>query len=210
MVVAVTACAMEVPSEPPAVSGAPAAPRAATPRPTADASAAADDAVFGRWRRTPAHPTAEMTTATEAACRSLKPVGTLPMVVVDARGEGEVNAVFADARAAVVCHAALSAADVVETVDARPVAGYPASPPGARKLGVHDLRVIDSTTGARSVLVGQVGEEVARVAAQFDDATWSNASMAGGWYAMWWPGRDKALTVAAVNTRSEALDGFSP
>jgi hypothetical protein len=129
--------------------------------------------------------------------------------VLDARGEGEITVVFADQKAAAVCHAKV-AEDGSATADARQVRGYPDPAPAAQELGVHDLETIEATTGSRTVLVGQVGADVARVAAQFDDATWSNATMAGGWYAMWWPGGNPVLTVAAVNRRSEAVDGFAP
>jgi len=203
----VAACAIPSPSVAP--GGTTTADGAATPRPSPDATSAAEDAVFGRWRRTPAHPTADMTVAAETACRDQPPVGDLPLVVTDARGDGELTLVFASAKAAAVCHATLARSGAA-TADARKVTRYPAPAPASEKLGIHDLEVIDSTTGARSVLVGQVAEDVARVSAQFQDATWSHASMADGWYAMWWPGRDPALTVAAVNRRSIAVDGFAP
>jgi hypothetical protein len=180
-----------------------------SPRPTTDPDAAANDAVFGRWRRTPAHPTGQVVDAAETACRGQDAVGDLPLLVVDARGEGEATLVFADPKAAAVCHATLAAGGAT-TADARPVAGYPDTAPASRKLGAHDLEIVESKGGARTVLVGRVGPDVSRVAAQFEDATWSNASLADGWYAMWWPGREPALTVAAVDTRSEAVDGFSP
>jgi hypothetical protein len=185
------------------------APGVATPAATPDLTAVALDAVFGTWRRTPARPSAELTGAAEDACRTEDAVGELPLVVVDARGEGELTLVFASPKAAAVCHAALSQAGEA-TADARPVAGYPDTPPDSEKLGLHDLEIVESGVGARTVLVGEVGPDVARVAAQFDDATWSNSTMGGGWYAIWWPGREPALTVAAVNRRSEAVDGFVP
>jgi hypothetical protein len=202
--------ATETAPPPPESAGPTDAAGAATPAVrTPDLTAVAEDAVFGRWRRAPAHPTPAIAQAAESACRAEAAVGALPLVVLDARGEGEVTVVFADAKAASLCHARV-AKDGTATADARPVAGYPDAAPASQRLGVHDLEIVDSSSGARTVLVGQVGPDVARVAAQFDDATWSNASMAQGWYAMWWPGREPALTVAAVNNRSEAVDGFAP
>ena len=208
---AIAACTIATPTTPhgPGPTTAPDQPGVATPLPTPDVTAVAEDAVFGQWRRAPAHPTPAITQAAESACREQAAVGALPLVVLDARGEGEVTVVFADPNAAAVCHAKV-VQDGSATADARKVNGYPDPAPASQKLGVHDLEIIDATSGARTVLVGQVGPDVARVAAQFDDATWSNATMAGGWYAMWWPGREPALTVAAVNSRSEAVDGFAP
>jgi hypothetical protein len=206
---ALAGCSMQVPTTEPANGARSQQPGPASPNSTADATSAALDAVFGRWRRTPAHATPDMTAAAESACRDDAAVRDLPLIVVDARGEGEVTLVFAGATQAAVCHAALTRGRAA-TADARGIQADTAAPPASKKLGAHDLEIVDSTVGARSVLVGRVGPDVARVSAQFDDATWSNASMAGGWYAMWWPGRDPALTVAAVDGRSEAVDGFAP
>jgi hypothetical protein len=36
---------------------------------------------------------------------------------------------------------------------------------------------------------GQVGPDVARVAVTLDDGTWVQASVGGGWYLAWWPGK---------------------
>lgn len=203
------ACTFAAPQPTADAGGATSAPGVASLVPTPGATAVAQDAVFGPWRRAAAHPTPAIAQAAEAACRDQASVGALPLVVLDARGEGEVTVVFADAKAAAVCHAKVDE-DGSATADARKVRGYPDPAPASQKLGVHDLETIDATTGSRTVLVGQVGPDVARVAAQFDDATWSNATMAGGWYAMWWPGGNRVLTLAAVNNRSEAVDGFTP
>lgn len=209
MAVALAGCAIPAPTAAPDQGEASRDPGAATPIPTPDVTDVALDALFGNWRRAPAHPTPEMAQAAEAACREQGAVAALPLVVLDARGQGEVTLVFAGPKAAAVCHATI-ARDGTATADARPIAGGVSATPASGKLGGHDIEIIDSGSGARTVLVGRVGPDVARVAAQFQDATWSNASMAGGWYAMWWPGRDPALTVAAVDSRSEALDGFTP
>src|SRR5262245_21568636 len=106
-----------------------------SPRPTTDPVAAANDAVFGRWRRDPAHPTPQVTQAAEQACRGEDAVGTLPLVILDARGEGQATLIFADLKAAAVCHATLTR-DGTATADARPVAGYPDTAPASQKLGV--------------------------------------------------------------------------
>ncbi len=77
-------------------------------------------------------------------------------------------------------------------------------------LGIHDLEVLQSSSGARTVVVGQVGDAVHSVGVNFDDATWSTAAMAGGWYATWWPGTAKALGVAASDLRSVVMDSYAP
>jgi DNA-directed RNA polymerase specialized sigma24 family protein len=43
--------------------------------------------------------------------------------------------------------------------------------------------------GAIGSTSGQVGPDVARVAVTLDDGTWVQASVGGGWYLAWWPGK---------------------
>ena len=83
----------------------------------------------------------------------------------------------------------------------RPVDGAEgAEPPAERTLGIHDIELVDESTNPRWVAVGMVGDGVNTVEVNFDDATWSKASMANGWYATWWSGSAEALGVAAVDT----------
>jgi hypothetical protein len=198
-------CTFAAPTAAPGDNATPTSPGAASASPATTAL----DPVFAGWRRAPVHPSPQLVEAASAACRDQPAVGSKPLVVSDARGEGLLTLVFADADHAAVCHATVTESGIA-TADARALTGAASPAPGATKLGIHDLELVESSAGARNVLVGRVGSDVARVAAQFDDATWSNASMAGGWYAIWWPGGQPVLTVAAVDSRSGALDAFAP
>src|SRR5262245_45220185 len=130
-----------------------------SPPPTPDVEALSNAAVFGKWRRQAAYPTTTVQATAEAACRKEEPVGELPRVVLDARGEGEVTIVFADAKRAVECRATLTDPTTATAV-ARKIAGYPGDEaPGPEKLGIHDLEVVTNTTGSRGVLVGRVGPD---------------------------------------------------
>ena len=60
------------------------------------------------------------------------------------------------------------------------------------------------------MVFGRVGDKVHDVGASFDDWTWGKASMANGWYAIWWPGAQPALTIAASDSRSIAIDSYTP
>jgi hypothetical protein len=186
------------------------APIHATPLPTPDVNAIANDAVFGKWRRAPAYPTPKVRATAEAACREQDEVGDLPLKVLDARGEGEVTLVFADARTAVVCFATAKD-ETSATATARPVAGYPETKAlDPEKLGIHDEEIVDAGARSRFIVVGRVGDKVHDVGASFDDWTWGKASMADGWYAIWWPGSQPALTIAASDSRSIAIDSYTP
>jgi hypothetical protein len=179
----------------------------ATPRPTVDATAVAVSAALGPWRRVPIVPAPGMARTAEDACRALDGVGTLPLRLTDARGEGLLTLVFADEATTMVCEAAITDTGSA-TADAREVdglAGADATADG--HLGPHDLERQETGSGARIVLVGRVAD-VPEIGISFDDATWGKATLADGWYAAWWPQAAAALTVASVDRRSVVIDSF--
>ncbi len=187
------------------------APDIATPAATPDPAVVADAAAMGAWRRGPVVPSPALTAAAENACRAQDGVGTLPLAVLDARGEGRMVIVFADTDAAMLCHVGVTE-DGTATADARPVAGFEgAEAPGPGKLGLRDVEVVEGTSGAWTVVVGRVDEAANTVEVSFDaDAAWSKTSMADGWYAIWWPGADRALAVASVDRRNTVIDSYAP
>ena len=181
-------------------------PATGTPAPTAVV-----DLVYGPWRPAPVKATPAFAAAALGACRTLAVVGTLPLAVLDARGAGLATLVFATAggSAAVLCHASVDPAGTAKA-DARPVVASTATtPPKGGILGLHDIEVVNADL-QRTVLVGQVVEPVTSVEVNFDDATWKPASKANGWYAIWWPGQEKALGVAASDNHSIVIDGYAP
>ena len=183
-----------------------------TPQETPVPSAPVDLA-FGPWRPPPVKPSPAFAAAALAGCRTIAAVGALPLAVLDARGAGFATLVFAattDASAtAVLCHASVGT-DGTARADARPViASTAATPPKGGILGLHDIEVVNADL-QRTVLVGQVVEPVTSVEVNFDDATWKPAAKANGWYAIWWPGQEKALGVAASDNHSIVIDGYTP
>ena len=179
----------------------------ATPRPTPDPTAVANAAVFGNWRRTPVPPSPVMAGAAERACRSQDDVGSLPLRVLDARGEGQLTLVFADESTTMACHAE-AADDGTMAAFARAIEGLAdAPPPVDGHLGAHNIEVIESPSGARVVVVGRVAD-VPEVGISFDDSTWGKATIADGWYAAWWPQGSVPLSVASVDRRNIVIDSF--
>jgi len=178
-----------------------------------DPSAIAEAAAFGTWRPAPIVPTPALATSMEDACRADATVGDLPLRVLDARGLGLATLVFAgDPRVgAVLCRAAADSPGSAVTVDVRAVAGSAgAVPPEDRKLGIHDLEVVDQATNPRVVLVGTIGDGTHSVEVNHDDATWTKARMTNGWYAVWWPLAKEAIGVAASDSKSIVIDSFAP
>ena len=100
--------------------------------------------------------------------------------------------------------------------DAAPLAVVRAVVDGAQPegepehLGGHDLEAIDQASRPRNVLVGRVGDGVPEVSVNHDDATWTKASIANGWYAVWWPLAKLAIGVAAVDRRNTVIDSYAP
>jgi hypothetical protein len=179
----------------------------ATPRPTPDPTAVANAAVFGNWRRTPVPPSPVMAGAAERACRSQGDVGSLPLRVLDARGEGQLTLVFADESTTMACHAE-AADDGTMAAFARAIEGLAdAPPPVDGHLGAHNIEVIESPSGARVVVVGRIAD-VPEVGISFDDSTWGKATIADGWYAAWWPQGSVPLSVASVDRRNIVIDSF--
>ena len=48
------------------------------------------------------------------------------------------------------------------------------------------------------------------VSVNHDDATWTDASIGNGWYAVWWPLAKEAIAVAAVDRRNTVIDSYAP
>ena len=179
-----------------------------------DPSAAANDATYAAWRRSPVKPVPEFAAAVEAACRAEPAVGKLPLAVLDARGEGRALLVFSDGggKAAVACVADDDRSGAV-TATAREIPGSAkAAAPAAGRMGVHDLFIVEAGGTSYSALVGQYGPDgVKNVAANFDaDAAWYTAASDNGWYAIWWPGQAKPLGVATSSRRNEVIDSYAP
>ena len=48
------------------------------------------------------------------------------------------------------------------------------------------------------------------VVAGFPDESEVEAAKGGGWWAMWWPGSETTITIAALNRQSLAIDSLAP
>jgi len=92
----------------------------------------------------------------------------------------------------------------------RPIVAGAAPEAEAEHLGGHDLEPVDAETRPRNVLVGRVGDGVPEVSVNHDDATWTKAAIANGWYAVWWPLAKEAIGVAAVDRRNTVIDSYAP
>ena len=215
ILLATGACAEGAPTLTGDAGGDGSGPAATPPRSTArpDPSEFANAATYAAWRRSPVRPTPDFASAVEEACRAEAAVGELPLVVLDARGEGRAILVFADAETGVACAAHDDRAGSI-TVQTHPVPGVKGAEPPADDgdLGLHEMYVVDAGGSSYSVLVGQVNPKgIKDVSANFDaDAAWYTATSDNGWYAIWWPGEAKPLGVASANQRAVVVDSYAP
>lgn len=212
--VTLTGCADSAPATAEAPTDAPASAAPTRTRDTApiDPIAFADEATYGAWRRSPVDPTPKYAAAVEDACRADPAVKDLPLVVLDARGEGRAILVFADDKAAVSCTADDDQSGTI-AVEAHAVPGYAkAKPPAKAHLGIHELTTVEAGGSTYSAIVGQYEPTgVMGVSANFDgDAAWYTAAADNGWYAIWWPGKSRPLGVATSSNRNEVIDSYAP
>jgi hypothetical protein len=174
-----------------------------------DPTAVANEASFGRWRPAPIRPSSLVAAALEAACRADPLIGDTPLAVLDARGEGLFTLVFAG-EAPALCRATMADPEAGPTVFVRTIVDGAAPDAEPEHLGGHDLEPVDAETRPRNVLVGRVGDGVPEVSVNHDDATWTDASIGNGWYAVWWPIAKEAIAVAAVDRRNTVMDSYAP
>jgi hypothetical protein len=182
-------------------------PAATATRPAPNPSAAADAATFGSWRRAPVPPSARIATASEEACRARPEVGDLPLRLTDNRGDARLILLFTDGGSAVLCHVEVAESGEA-TADARSLPALVAAPPPTetKTLGAYDIELFEQGV-PRLVLVGRAAD-VPTVEVGFDDTRWARSTMAGGWYAIWWPQAALALTVASVDRRNVVIHSF--
>lgn len=190
-------------------TGAEATPAASDSYARPDPTGVANEASFGRWRPAPIRPSSAVAADVEAACRADDRVGDAPLAVLDARGEGLFTLVFGGDVPA-VCRATMADLDAETAVVVRAVVDGAAPDAEPEHLGGHDLEPVDAATRPRNVLVGRVGDGVTEVSVNHDDATWTRASTADGWYAVWWPLAKEAIAVAAVDRRNMVMDSYAP
>ena len=174
-----------------------------------DPTAVANEASFGRWRPAPIRPSSARRGRRGGGCRADALVGDAPLAVLDARGEGLFTLVFAG-EAPALCRATMADPEAAPAVVVRAIVDGAAPEAEPEHLGGRDLEPVDAETRPRNVLVGRVGDGVPEVSVNHDDATWTDASIGNGWYAVWWPLAKEAIAVAAVDRRNTVIDSYAP
>jgi hypothetical protein len=209
VLLAVAACDATVSSPSPTVP-----PEASAPPPSVDAGVGL---LTGPSRPASVPVDPNLVTAIEFVCKNpadtnLKAIiEDVPVALVDARGDSLVSLILADEHQAYECRVSV---EVLGGVPTATILVPPTRLDPDATLPVEDgtIRVVshnrvDEDTGSRTILIGRVGSDAARVVAGFPDESEVEASMADGWYYAWWPGPDEPNSIAAVDRQSIAIAG---
>jgi len=141
----------------------------------------------------------------ETCARSMQPFPPAPLVAVDARGEGRLQALFACPAGVAMCNDMTIAPDGrVEAAGGGMTSEGNAAQPvvGAAQLRSAGLSS-SSDAGGRvtsSLITGQAGQGIARVVVEMAGRQRMGATLAQGWYLFWFPGE------IPVGTRVIGLD----
>jgi hypothetical protein len=164
-------------------------------------------ALLGPWRAEPIPLWPALLAEVARKCAgSMQPFPAVPLVAVDARGGGRVQALFAGAGRQAACY------DM--TIDMRGAVGAmgggmtsmgDVQPPiGAQALRSAGLSTSggDANAVASSVVSGEAGAAIVTVVIAMPGQARMRATLANGWYLFWWPGAIPA------GTKVIGLDGF--
>jgi hypothetical protein len=163
-------------------------------------------AMAGPWRNASVAVDRGLSSRLDATCRAAEPaIGDAQQVVVDARGDRQVTLIFADPSEgpAYVCRATVDATTAAEVAVIE--IDRPAEPIGDTGIDALLYEQLTDQDGTRTILVGRIGTRASDSILQFADESFVFGSERGGWYTMWWPGVERALSVAAVDTRNAVI-----
>jgi hypothetical protein len=155
--------------------------------------------LLGPWLPEPIPLWPALLAAVARVCSSsMEPFPAVPLVAVDARGRGRLEALFSGAGGQAACN------DM--TIDARGTVaavggGMTAMGNPLPAIGDQALRSagVSSSGGAgdpitSSVITGQAGAGIATVTIVMPGQGRMRATLANGWYLFWWPGQIPAGT----------------
>jgi hypothetical protein len=148
----------------------------------------------------------DLSSRLDATCRAARPaIGDTQRILADARGERQVTLIFADPSdgPAFVCRATIDATTAAEVAVIE--IERPAEPIGESGIDALLYEPLTDEDGTRTILVGRIGSRAADSILQFEDESFVFGSERGGWYTMWWPGVEQALSVAAVDVRNAVI-----
>ena len=156
--------------------------------------------LLGPWRPEPVPLWPALLQVVAQTCaRSMQPFPPAPLVAVDARGEGRLQALFAGPGGVAMCNDMTIDADGRVEAAGGGMTSMGSDPQPA--IGAAQLRSAgvssSSDAGGRvttSLITGQAGQGIARVVVEMPGRQRMGATLAQGWYLFWFPGEIPAGT----------------
>lgn len=166
----------------------------------------ATSSAFAGWTASPRRPAPPSLHTAESACTRVTDAGAASPVLVDGRGP-YVLLLYASRGSSTLCLSGPSFTFVGR--------GRLASPLRARRIALTGILTGSTAMGPFSYAVGRVGEGVRGLALALDDGTTVRATVANGWFAAWWPGKEgirseEITTASGVVTQKVNLRGPPP
>lgn len=163
--------------------------------------------LLGPWRSEPIPLWPALLATVARVCpASMQPFPAVPLVAVDARGQGRLQALFAGAGGQAACNdMTIDARGAVAAMGGGMTAiGNPAPAAGDQALVSAGVSSSGGPGDAitSSVISGAAGAGIATVAIVMPGRARMRATLANGWYLFWWPG------AIPVGTRVMGLDAL--
>jgi hypothetical protein len=194
-----------------------------------------DSRVTGPWMPDPLDPGIGFEASTEAACRGAFEVAEdlpvrhpqevigAPLVLVDARGQGIVHALFAreDGTGGVCWNGEVAPQDGVRAAeyslllsfapDPEPVAEQELCMNVVQPHAWNPSLTTDAIANATGwTVAGRAGSAVASVTIETPDAGIVTPTFRDGWFLAWWPGGDKSYAIVGKNRDGDEIARFEP
>jgi hypothetical protein len=135
----------------------------------------------------------------------------LPTALVDARGERLLTAIMADDLNAIECLARLDDAGATATVDSvARLSMVAVAPVDKSAMTVASVTRESYLDGRRTLAFGRIGPDAGGAKVGFEDKSVVGASIAEGWWAVWWPGDVRATSFAAVDSHGLVVGSAAP
>ena len=134
----------------------------------------------------------------------------LPTTLVDARGAGVATAILSDDPRAIECLARIDGSGAAHVDGVIRLAQSATGPAENSTIAITSLLAEDDVDGGRTLTIGRVGSNAARVEITLGDGSTVVATSADGWFSAWWPGQPRVTAIRAVDAGGAVVATIPP
>ena len=134
----------------------------------------------------------------------------LPTTLVDARGAGVATAILSDDPRAIECLARIDGSGAAHVDGVIRLAQSATGPAENSTIAITSLLAEDDVEGGRTLTIGRVGSNAARVEITLGDGSTVVATTADGWFSAWWPGQPRVTAIRAVDAGGTVVATIPP